>query len=86
MLRNPAFFFQVVDHEIGRTPTVKFGRALNIFLSTMINLEIINTLYIKITKVLLLLHLNLHRNVGRVIMEFTVRTREERQLNFMLNT
>lgn len=48
--------------------------------------EIINTLYIKITKVLLLLHLSLHRNVGRLIMEFAVRVKEERQLGFMLHT
>jgi len=85
-LRNPAFFFQVADHKVGRIPTVKFAKAVKISLSTNIIPEIINTLYIKITEVLLLLHLNPHRNVGRVIMEFTVRMREGRQLDFMLNS
>lgn len=78
--------FQVVDHEIGRTPTVKSVRSVNISLSMMIIPEIINTLYTKITKILLLLHLSLHRNVGRIIMEVTVRIREGTQLNFMLST
>lgn len=79
-------FIQAADHELDETLRVKFPRAVYISLSTMMIPELINTPYIKITKMFLLLHLNLYRNMERIKMEFSDRIREGRQLDFMLNT
>lgn len=61
-------------------------RVVYISLSTIVIPEMINILYIKITKVLLSLHLNLYRNRKRIIMKFSDRIRKGRQPDFMLDT
>lgn len=78
--------FQAIDHETSESLKVKFARAIYIALNMMIIPEIINTLYIKITEVLLLLHLNLYRNRERIAMKSSDRIREGGQPEIMLNT